>query len=296
MTNALLPNADGNVKRPVFCASCGSAGDGAFCRLCGAPLHGSEPRQVERATLQGSQAAYAASQPASGRENDGLRPDYVRVAAVARQATEYIDIEGLGVVKLASIGQRVLARILDFAVVGVGYWVIIGIFTAVGAIIGSMSVGDSSSYGYSDSYDSQMGQAGGFLGGVLLGFFFAAVLAYTYEVAMTALWGRTVGKMVVGARVVRSVDGKRPNIGNAFLRWLAPGLGALIPFLGGLGALLVLLSPTFDASGRRQGWHDKMASTLVIEAPRSISKQTGVMLVESAKSAAGSLRDSVRSQ
>ena len=73
MTNALLPNADGNVKRPVFCASCGSAGDGAFCRLCGAPLHGSEPRQVERATLQGSQAAYAASQPASGRENDGLQ-------------------------------------------------------------------------------------------------------------------------------------------------------------------------------------------------------------------------------
>jgi len=37
----------------------------------------------------------------------------------------------------------------------------------------------------------------------------------------------------------------------------------IVPCLGGLWVLLCELSPFFDNQGRRQGWHDKAAKTIV---------------------------------
>ncbi|MGM7777414.1 RDD family protein [Arthrobacter sp. KNU-44] len=174
------------------------------------------------------------------------------VAAVARQTTEYVEVASLGVVKLASIGQRALARVLDIVLVVIAVVAYISIMVAVAT-------------GGSGAFYSLSGLS------PLASLTFIAVLGYLYEILMVTFWGRTVGKMIVGARIIRAEDGMKPNFGNAFLRWLAPGLGALIPFLGQLGAALVLLSPTFDSSGRRQGWHDRMAGTLVVEARQSVA-------------------------
>lgn len=87
-------------------------------------------------------------------------------------------------------------------------------------------------------------------------------VAFVYETLMIALAGRTVGKIALGTRVVRLVDGGRPGWTEATMRALVPlSLGA-IPrvgvFLGVLVYSLALWNPL------RQGLHDKAAGTLVV--------------------------------
>ncbi|MEP7112923.1 MAG: RDD family protein [Ilumatobacteraceae bacterium] len=87
-------------------------------------------------------------------------------------------------------------------------------------------------------------------------------VAFVYETVMIAVVGRTVGKIALGTRVVRLVDGGRPGWSEATMRALVPlSLGA-IPrvgvFLGVLVYSLALWNPL------RQGLHDKAAGTLVV--------------------------------
>jgi uncharacterized RDD family membrane protein YckC len=87
-------------------------------------------------------------------------------------------------------------------------------------------------------------------------------VAFVYETTMIALLGRTVGKLALGTRVVRLVDGGRPGWTESAMRALLPlSLGA-IPrvgvFLGVLVYSLALWNPL------RQGLHDKAAGTLVV--------------------------------
>ncbi len=75
-----------------------------------------------------------------------------------------------------------------------------------------------------------------------------------YFTGFHGIMGRTPGKMLLGLRVIQA-SGDPITPGIAFLRWV----GYLIsgPLIG-LGFLWV----AFD--GRKQGWHDKIAATLVI--------------------------------
>jgi uncharacterized RDD family membrane protein YckC len=77
-----------------------------------------------------------------------------------------------------------------------------------------------------------------------------------YLAAFTA-GGQTIGKMVLGLRVVPAGEGERVDPGRAALRTLVWGLMAL-PV--GLGFASVLL----DREGR--GWHDHAAGTRVVRA------------------------------
>ena len=103
-------------------------------------------------------------------------------------------------------------------------------------------------------------QAGGLVGDLSIGGS-ALVLAYDvarllYSPLFWAFRGATPGMMATGIRVVRE-DGGRVGLGTAFLRLLIVILGA-IPFF--LGWLWVFWDP------RHQGWHDKVAKTLVVRA------------------------------
>jgi uncharacterized RDD family membrane protein YckC len=66
--------------------------------------------------------------------------------------------------------------------------------------------------------------------------------------------GQTPGKMLLGLRIIQ-ISGEKMNIGVAFLRWV----GCLV---SGLVFLLGFIWIAFDR--RKQGWHDKIAATLVI--------------------------------
>lgn len=70
--------------------------------------------------------------------------------------------------------------------------------------------------------------------------------------------GRTPGKMLLGLRVIRT-SGEPMGFGIAFLRWVGYIVSAL-PFW--LGFIWIALD------GKKQGWHDKIAATLVVRTGR----------------------------
>ena len=75
-------------------------------------------------------------------------------------------------------------------------------------------------------------------------------------------WGRTVGKVVMGTRVVHVIDGGSIALSSAFIRSLLPAALSVIPGVGSVLSLGVYLWAFFDP--RRQGLHDKAAGTLVV--------------------------------
>ncbi|GAA2095501.1 hypothetical protein GCM10009759_23800 [Kitasatospora saccharophila] len=179
----------------------------------------------------------------------------------------YISIANLGTVRIATMGQRFLARLLDYIVTSV----IVGIAMAAG-LAGAVglsdkatkdcTVYDAGSTAWNDCLDSNT-QAGT---NIVLAFFgllaVIAVFGLLYEWLLVGLAGATIGKMALGLRVVREHDGQHPGVGGGFIRFIIPMVGNL---LCGVGTLLVYLSPFFDNSGKLQGWHDRAASTVVIK-------------------------------
>lgn len=94
-----------------------------------------------------------------------------------------------------------------------------------------------------------------YLGVLALTYLGIALLWTLYRPVCHGAWGRTLGKLVLGLRVVRT-DGTPLGFSRAFLRYLGYMI-ALIPF--GLGVLWVAWDD------QKQGWHDKIAGTFVIK-------------------------------
>lgn len=82
------------------------------------------------------------------------------------------------------------------------------------------------------------------------------VFGIIYYVGFWSSSGQSFGKSMTGIRVVGK-DGKKLSVGRAILRYIGYLISGLILSLGFLWVL-------FD--GRRQGWHDKIAGTYVVEA------------------------------
>lgn len=80
------------------------------------------------------------------------------------------------------------------------------------------------------------------------------ILIVTYGVTTWSINGQTLGDFLMGVRVVRA-DGRRLSFGRAFIRMVGCYVAGLFLFTGFLWALV-------DA--RRQGWHDKLAGTVVV--------------------------------
>jgi len=77
--------------------------------------------------------------------------------------------------------------------------------------------------------------------------------------------GWTLGRLALGLRTV-DVETLRPiGLGRVLVRGLVVAAGALV---AGVGALVVLISPLFDATGRNRGWHDKAARDEVVDLRR----------------------------
>lgn len=87
-----------------------------------------------------------------------------------------------------------------------------------------------------------------------------------YEVGGTVAQTRMVGKLLMGLRV-RGVDQDRaPRPAKVFMRWLVPAVVVLIP-LGGLEfAVVATIYLSALLMPRLQGFHDRIANTLVVRA------------------------------
>jgi uncharacterized RDD family membrane protein YckC len=85
----------------------------------------------------------------------------------------------------------------------------------------------------------------------------ATLVGLAYFTVLEGGPGQTIGKRVVGVRVVRA-EGEGPvGYGAAAVRYVSRYVSAAPCLLGYLWALW---------DGRRQTWHDKIADTLVVPA------------------------------
>lgn len=97
------------------------------------------------------------------------------------------------------------------------------------------------------------------------------VLLLLYLVPATALTGQTLGKRFFKVRVVNRITGQRPGFSSAMLRFGVPlliGAFLAVPLrFGPLGlAIPVLGMIGWISKPNRQGLHDKLAKTVVVEA------------------------------
>jgi uncharacterized RDD family membrane protein YckC len=89
-------------------------------------------------------------------------------------------------------------------------------------------------------------------------------LAIAYHTISVARYGRTVGKRLMGLRVVAMPHGGQVAWSYAALRALVPSAAVLLPVVGNVAGLAVYAWAVFDK--RRQGLHDKLAGTMVTPA------------------------------
>lgn len=157
----------------------------------------------------------------------------------ARRPTEPGDFPRSGPYALGAVWQRALARLFDLLLVSLPLAVVL-LATA-------------------DIQDGQLvlEEVPGWLVPAQVG---AQVV---YETILVALWGRTLGKALLGLRVTRFADGQRPTWTQAAQRILVPAAAWAVPIDGSvLLAGGVYLTSVFEPLGR--GWHDRAAGTIVL--------------------------------
>ena len=89
------------------------------------------------------------------------------------------------------------------------------------------------------------------LGDVLLNYLLPAAVVILFWIYRSA----TPGKMLLKMKIVDAKDGGKPKTGQLVIRYLGY-------YVSTLPLLLGLIWVGFDA--RKQGWHDKLAGTVVV--------------------------------
>lgn len=85
---------------------------------------------------------------------------------------------------------------------------------------------------------------------------FQILLGAIYFIGFWSLTSRTPGMMLLHLRVLRASDGKPISIGLGVVRYIGLLISFWVIFIG-------VIWVAIDA--RRQGWHDKMAGTFVVQ-------------------------------
>jgi uncharacterized RDD family membrane protein YckC len=141
---------------------------------------------------------------------------------------------------LASIGQRIGARLLDGLIIGLPLTVLV--FAA-----------------------SDISEDRETISTPLWVQLVAAAVSALYEVVLIRRWGQTIGKRVLGIKVVRSTDGALPDWTASVVRYVLPVVPVLIP-VPGVFLLSLVIYLVAIVHPLRQGWHDRAAGTVVVKA------------------------------
>ena len=138
--------------------------------------------------------------------------------------------------RLASIGQRALAQLIDSVIIG------IPLFFVSTAISGDLTEADS--------------------GQLLLVTVLWLGVSLFYNTAMIAIYGATIGKRIMKLMVVNRSDGSAVTWTYAAVRALIPTVAGLVPVIGLAANLVVYFRAVFHPL--RQGLHDAAAGTVVV--------------------------------
>jgi len=255
------------------CTACGADGQtGAFCSVCGTPTvaAGLGP-QAMSARLEGTTEPEA-------REYTRQGP-----AGAVRGATPVGGATSAGTLPLAGVGRRVGAYVLDLLAVSLVVLVVSTVVAFVVDLPGRMAaLADVST---EMGVEAAAGDVAAAARSVWLVAAFVGLLCWVGLAVWEGRTGAAVGSRILGIRTHAAPDGSGPTslssedaplgVGRSLLRWLMLALSGVVPLVG---TVLMLLSPSFDASGRRQGWHDKVARSIVHDvraaSPRSFAPAT----------------------
>ena len=149
----------------------------------------------------------------------------------------------------AGFASRAVAILIDVAIISLISAVVIGamsVFFDLPSVQRFINWSDSLVPGFSQVF---VGLTSARFAGL-----FYILFMYLYFIFFFSTTGQTVGKAIMGLRVV-TTDGKRMGVKRSFIRTLCYTL-SLMPL--GLGFLWVL------GEDRRRAWHDKIAHTYVL--------------------------------
>ena len=172
-----------------------------------------------------------------------------------QQQTGWARLASGQTVELARPIERLGARTLDFLIVVIPS-------TAIWAIVQGR-----------DAFVANDGETLTNLGGIMLaelGALLVGVLVnFVYEVAPTARWGQTLGKRIVGIKVLNASTGAAPGLSKSLGRWSVLTLPIAVPYVRYGGVVFFLLCVlTIGHEPCYRGWHDKAARTLVVTSRR----------------------------
>ena len=180
---------------------------------------------------------------------------------------------------LASPGSRFVARMVDILAVLVlsaiaNAWFAISFWRTIQPFLDDYIRWSSTNPTSFNGIPRPPQQAGELL---LLMCFVITAVWFAYEVPATANSGQTLGKKLLGIKVVAVESDERLGFGRSFRRWFRLGLPTLFwTVCGGLTALLQVYDCLFVVIDRplRQALHDKGAHTVVVQLPRAGRPET----------------------
>jgi uncharacterized RDD family membrane protein YckC len=221
----------------------------------GQPQYGQQPGQPPQYGQQPGQPQYPPpaapqyGQPQYGQpqygQQPGQQPQYGQYPPAPASSAYQTPQTGQGVP--ASMGSRLLARIIDALIIGIPAGIIIAIV--------AVSVADKNTCTTDAAGVAHCTTKG--LGALLAVYFIFIIAFLLYEILMIGLKGATIGKRMMGIQVRDAATGGTIGAGRAFVRYLVLAITGAICTLG-------YWSPFFDSSRRYQGWHDKAANDFVV--------------------------------
>lgn len=132
-----------------------------------------------------------------------------------------------------------------------GFWIRVLAFILDAIVLGVITSAAAPLFGAGPVINTGPGQFGVNYGSNAIG----TLIGLLYMVGFWSLRGQTPGMIPFNLRVVRASDGSRPDWVISLLRYVGLIISFVVIFIG-------VIWVAFD--GRKQGWHDKIAGTLVI--------------------------------
>lgn len=160
------------------------------------------------------------------------------------------DVRTGQMIEVIGFGRRLAASLIDMLVVGFLTFIMV-----VGLSFLILLVDIFTAYRYPDRefpVDTMM-------------LWLGLIVSVLYFVGYWAKSGQTIGKSMLGIKIV-GMDGSTLSWGKALLRYIGYLVSGLVLSLG-------FLWLAFDR--KRQGWHDKIAGTIVVQADEDRFSGTG---------------------
>ncbi len=168
---------------------------------------------------------------------------------------------------LAEWWQRLVARLIDDVILAVltsPFWgpALVTVYHRVQRLASQYP--DLSQPAATQAFNNGVSQiVAGMVGTFLLIGVAVGVVSFGYDWLQHGLWGQTIGKRVMGTKVV-TADTRSPISGNAACGRAA--VYALVPAVPSVGSLFALINESWLLwDPRRQCLHDKAARTVVVK-------------------------------